>query len=67
MLPIDWDGNGKLDVRDIVTGAGLEAGMRGSGEPTTPGSGGRGGCAGPVSCVLLGAPFVLAFVAELFA
>ncbi len=67
MLPIDWDGNGKLDVRDIVTGAGLEAGASGLDEPTVPGSGGRGGCAGPVSCVLLSVPFMLGFVVELFA
>lgn len=67
MLPIDWDGNGRLDVWDLVTGAGLEAGARGSGEPTAPGSGGRGGCAGPVSCFFMCASFMFAFVAELLA
>ena len=65
MLPIDWDGNGKLDVRDIVIGAGLEAGTRGSDEPTVPRPGGRGGCAGTALCALLGTSLALAFAAEL--
>ena len=50
LLPIDWDGNGTFDARDVVTGLGIDAASdRGSNrlnDPDTPHARNRGGCAG---------------------
>lgn len=62
MLPIDWDGNGNLDARDIVTGVGIDAGTGGSGEPASSHPVGRKGCAGGVSCALAIVLFLLVLV-----